>query len=196
MMLKSNIIKLIYMIAMASLFYMRLRTIKINRSQEKIKGKVYAGWTHKALFGLYFVMFFGTTSEFLLVRRYINLPVSIIGLGICLFGFYARKWATSTLGKYWSNNIEIREKHPVIKDGPYKYMRHPNYIFLTMEFFGFAMFGNAYWTILLLLATFVPVIIARIIIEEKKMIETLGQAYLDYKKEVPVFNPFFIIRKK
>lgn len=190
MTINSAFIKLIYLCIMFIFFYFRLRTIKSNRNTEKVRGKIYAAWTHKALFLLYFIMFFGTMFEFTLLRKTLSLPISVVGLAVCIFGFNAREWATIALGKYWSNNIEIRNVHPVIKEGPYKYIRHPNYLFLTMEFFGFAMFGNAYWIMLLLLVTYVPVIATRTIIEERKMIEELGQAYLDYKKEVPAFIPY------
>lgn len=182
--------RIIFIIFALCLIFLRLGTVKANKKAQKIEGHVYAAWTHKALFFLYFVMFFATVFEFLFIRKSWNLYVAIPGLIICIAGFNARKWATSTLGKYWSNNVEIRKDHPVIKEGPYKYIRHPNYLFLSMEFFGFAMFGNAWWTMILLLFTFVPVIISRIVVEERKMIEQTGDAYLKYKKEVPAFFPF------
>ena len=59
-----------------------------------------------------------------------------------------------------------------------------------MEFFGFAMTGNAYWTMLFLLVIYIPVIAARTIVEEKKMVEKFGDTYIQYKKEVPAFIPW------
>ncbi len=184
------IVKIVYVCIVILLLYRRLRIVKSNRELKKVEGKVYAEWTHKALFVLYFSLFFAAVFESLFFRKVLNLPLSLTGLAMWFFGFNGRKWAASTLGEYWSKNVELRDKHPIIRKGPYKYIRHPNYLFLTMEFFGFAMFGNACWTMLLILVTYVPVIIARAVIEEKKMTESLGQAYLDYKKEVPAFIPY------
>lgn len=184
------LIKIIYLVFVLIIFCLRLQTIKSNKKMEKIKGTVYATWTHKILFVLYFTIFFTSIFEFYMLRKNINIIVFVVGMAMVIFGFNARRWAVNALGKYWSNNIEIREKHPVIREGPYKYIRHPNYLFLTMEFLGLAMAGNAYWTMIFLFIAYFPVIISRIIIEERKMIESLGQAYLDYKKEVPAFIPW------
>lgn len=46
------------------------------------------------------------------------------------------RWsAIFTLGKYWSVDVYRMENHPVIEEGPYAYVRHPNYLAVITEFF-------------------------------------------------------------
>ena len=47
---------------------------------------------------------------------------------------FGRQWAFNSLGKYWSVDIEIRDNHELIKNGPYKYMRHPNNVFTYLKY--------------------------------------------------------------
>lgn len=44
-----------------------------------------------------------------------------------------RYWAIATLGYYWTTRIINVPKAPLVKDGPYRYMRHPNYAVIVAE---------------------------------------------------------------
>ena len=45
----------------------------------------------------------------------------------------ARYWIIGTLGPYWTHRIITLEAAPIIKDGPYKWVRHPNYLVTVLE---------------------------------------------------------------
>jgi methyltransferase len=47
----------------------------------------------------------------------------------------ARYWTISTLGRYWTHRIITLEKAPIVRDGPYRYLRHPNYVITIAETF-------------------------------------------------------------
>ena len=98
-------------------------------------------------------------------------------------------WAIKTLDKYWTIEIEIRDVHPLIKNGPYKYMRHPHYLFLFCEVLGLPLIANAYYSFVFIAIIFIPLIILRFIFEEKALTEKFGAEYLKYKKEVWAFFP-------
>lgn len=40
-----------------------------------------------------------------------------------------------TLGKYWSVDVYNMKEHAVINEGPYAYIKHPNYLAVVTEFF-------------------------------------------------------------
>lgn len=40
-----------------------------------------------------------------------------------------------TLGKYWSVDVYDMQKHPVVTEGPYAHIKHPNYLAVVTEFF-------------------------------------------------------------
>ncbi len=39
----------------------------------------------------------------------------------------ARVWVISTLGSYWTTRVITLEGAPVVRSGPYRWIRHPNY---------------------------------------------------------------------
>ena len=44
-----------------------------------------------------------------------------------------RYWVIGTLGRYWTHRIITLEKAPVVKAGPYRWIRHPNYVVTLIE---------------------------------------------------------------
>ncbi|MDC0074919.1 hypothetical protein OAK17_08710 [Alphaproteobacteria bacterium] len=45
----------------------------------------------------------------------------------------ARVWVLVTLGKFWTTRIISPLDQPLIKKGPYKYFKHPNYLIVCVE---------------------------------------------------------------
>lgn len=45
----------------------------------------------------------------------------------------ARIWVIASLGKYWTTRIITLPAAPLIARGPYRWMRHPNYIIVALE---------------------------------------------------------------
>lgn len=99
-----------------------------------------------------------------------------------------------TLGKWMSQDIKITENHKLIKEGPYRYMRHPLTLCIIIETFGLTLIPNSYYSFLFTLLVFLPYSIFRIYAEEKALIEKFGKPYLDYKKEVYALLPLRRVR--
>lgn len=54
-----------------------------------------------------------------------------------------RYWVIGTLGKYWTHRIFTLDRAPVVRNGPYRFFRHPNYIVTIAETFLLpAVFGS------------------------------------------------------
>lgn len=47
----------------------------------------------------------------------------------------ARIWVIATLGPYWTTRIITLEGAPLVRRGPYRYLRHPNYVVVALEVF-------------------------------------------------------------
>ena len=55
-----------------------------------------------------------------------------------LFGFFTmlelgRLWVIATLGRFWTTRIITLPGAPLLKSGPYRWMRHPNYLIVALE---------------------------------------------------------------
>src|SRR5574341_253812 len=44
-----------------------------------------------------------------------------------------RYWAIKSLGVYWNTKILVLPNHKLVITGPYKYLRHPNYVVVITE---------------------------------------------------------------
>ncbi|MCX5885021.1 MAG: hypothetical protein NT096_03775 [Proteobacteria bacterium] len=153
------------------------------------KGKIIQKWTFPVLSALHFIVGIGTVIEYFAVQRTINLGVSLIGLIMFFSALTLRMRVVRTLGDYHSVHIEMREEHPLIREGPYQVMRHPYYVSVMLELLGFPLVGNAYYSFLVALFVYLPFLFLRIHFEEIAMEETFGDEYRKYKAEVPGFLP-------
>lgn len=139
---------------------------------------------------LYFGIVVGSAVEYFSIGRQINLFLSFLGFAMYLIAIFIRGWAIKSLGKYWSVYITIKEDHKLIKDGPFKYVRHPNLLCLLIELCGLCFIPNAYYSFALLWIIYFPLTLYRIRVEERTLIEKLGEEYINYKKEVYALLPY------
>lgn len=65
--------------------------------------------------------------------------VYAIGILIMLAGLILAIWARRTLGRNWSANVQIKQDHELVTDGPYATVRHPIYTALILMFVGNAI---------------------------------------------------------
>jgi len=45
----------------------------------------------------------------------------------------ARVWTMASLGRYWTTRIITVADAPLVRRGPYRYLRHPNYVIVVLE---------------------------------------------------------------
>lgn len=74
-----------------------------------------------------------------------------------------RYWAIATLGERWNTRVLVIPGLPAVAGGPYRYLRHPNYVAVTLEVAALPLVHGAWWTALgwslasaLLLAVRIP----------------------------------------
>ena len=56
-----------------------------------------------------------------------------IALAVFLVLQALRVWVLATLGPYWTTRIITLPGAPLVKRGPYRFLRHPNYVVVTGE---------------------------------------------------------------
>ena len=57
-------------------------------------------------------------------------PIWLVPFALLTFGRY---WVMGTLGRRWTTRIVVLAGAPLIKAGPYRFTRHPNYIVVIGE---------------------------------------------------------------
>jgi methyltransferase len=59
--------------------------------------------------------------------------VSLPWLAAYLMLEVARIWIMTTLGRYWTTRVVHLPGVPLVRQGPYRYCRHPNYVIVAGE---------------------------------------------------------------
>ncbi|OEH85334.1 hypothetical protein BHU72_04360 [Desulfuribacillus stibiiarsenatis] len=57
-----------------------------------------------------------------------------------------RVWTLRSLGKYWNTKILVLPSATLVSRGPYKYIRHPNYLIVALEILALPMIFGAFYT--------------------------------------------------
>ena len=113
---------------------------------------------------------------------YINIICAAIALFLILNGWY------NIYKKYWSKEIGTGA---LVKQGVYKYIRHPQYTGLLLLSFGMI----AEWATLPTLILFPVMIVMYLRLakrEENDMLNEFGDEYREYMKATKMFIPFVV----
>lgn len=113
--------------------------------------------------------------------------LKLVGLLVFVFGVLFRLFAIRTLGEFYSHRVRIADEHLIIKNGPYRLVRHPAYTGMFLAHFGFVLFFLNWVGVALLLGLLLPAIIFRILHEEKALMSVTG--YREYSRGVKRLIP-------
>ena len=78
-------------------------------------------------------------------------------------------WAISTLGSYWTFRVIVVPGTVPIAIGPYRFVRHPNYVAVAGEIVGVALMTNARVAGPIALLTFGALMLRRIAVENRAL---------------------------
>jgi len=73
-------------------------------------------------------------------------PVFLTGLVMFVLGKGLKAWAIASLGARWTYRVFVLPGKPLVAHGPYRWLRHPNYLAVTAELLGFALIVAARWS--------------------------------------------------
>ena len=78
-------------------------------------------------------------------------------------------WAIFSLGDAWTFRVVVRPGAPLVASGPYRWLRHPNYVAVIGELAGVALMSGARITGPLGTLAFGALMFRRIVIEERAL---------------------------
>ena len=128
------------------------------------------------------------------VPRAADYPSNIwsVGIGTILYGaaLWVFRRAHKELGRNWSISLEIRERHELIRSGPYALVRHPMYTsFLLMALGQLFLLSN--WVAGLAgLIGFSILFFGRVDKEERMMLDNFGSQYRAYMETTKRIIPY------
>ena len=80
-----------------------------------------------------------------------------------------RYWCILSLGPYWNTRIIVVPRQAQIKRGPYRWLRHPNYLVVSLEFILIPLLLRAPWTLCIFSLVNLIVLRQRIALEQRAL---------------------------
>lgn len=110
----------------------------------------------------------GPLEVVLLGRPFIP-PVAIVATWIVVLTMALRYWAIVTLGERWNTRVIVIPGLPAVASGPYRFVRHPNYVAVAIEVAVLPLVHCAWITALVATAANGLLLAARIRHEERAL---------------------------
>jgi methyltransferase len=100
----------------------------------------------------------------------VSIPLLVAYLAVQV----VRYWVIGTLGRYWTHRIITMPQAPVVRAGPYRFVRHPNYWVTIVETFLLPGVFGAYGLGAIMGAVWAAVIAYKIRLEDKALAARRG----------------------
>ncbi|NEU31654.1 isoprenylcysteine carboxyl methyltransferase [bacterium LRH843] len=115
---------------------------------------------------------------------------SILPLILFLLAQVGRAWALSSLGRFWNTRIMILPGAKIIAKGPYRYVRHPNYVIVVTEIAMLPLIFHAYFTAVVFTILNAFVLSIRIKAEEEalKKVTNYEQIFAQRNRFMPRYD--------
>jgi methyltransferase len=116
-------------------------------------------------------------------------PVTWFGIVMTVIALCLRFWTLKTIGKSWNVRVIYARDYPIVASGPYRFIRHPNYLVVIVELAFVPLIYNLYWSALFLTVGNALILSKRIPTEEKVLFE--NPEWVEKMSGKPRFFPFF-----
>ena len=121
-----------------------------------------------------------------------QLPMFAAGVSLILLGSLLRRYCWRTLGEYFTGEVRAQKDQPVITSGPYRLVRHPSYTAGIMMFIGVGLALGSWISLTLLTIATIATYSYRVAIEERALLDTIGEPYESYMKQRKRFIPYIV----
>ena len=142
-----------------------------------------------AAFGLFFAFLavFAGNSE--------GLAALLLALGGCLLalaGAALVRWSRVELGSAWSFVPMADQGTGLVTAGPYRLVRHPIYLGLSLLAMGEALAFSSWPALMIVLSGIVPTFAWRARREERLLSRTFGERYAVYRQRTKMIIPYLL----
>jgi methyltransferase len=163
-----------FFIFFSVLMIQRLLELAIARRNEKwmkAQGAIEFGMKHYHFIVLVHSMFFVVLlfEKITFSREFSTFWPLLAAVFFC--AQLIRVWAISSLGRYWNTKIIVLPNVEVVRRGPYRFIKHPNYLVVSIELLVVPLMFGAYITACLFTILNILMLSIRIPAEEKALRE-------------------------
>lgn len=162
---------------MVTVYYLLILAVGLERLVELVVSKRHASWAlanggreygrshYPYMVAIHTALLIGCVVEVWLLDRpflpWLGWPM----LAVVLLSQGLRWWCVATLGKRWNTLVIVIPGLPLVNRGPYRWLRHPNYVAVVAEGIALPLIHSAWLTALLFFVANALVLTVRIRVE-------------------------------
>ncbi|MGH7901207.1 MAG: isoprenylcysteine carboxyl methyltransferase family protein [Thermodesulfobacteriota bacterium] len=142
--------------------------ILAKRNENKLKAKGALEFDrngYRVIVAMHFAFFLCLVIEKVTLQRGLS-KFWVAFLILFFIAQFLRYWAITTLGINWNTKVLVLPSHEITTKGPYRYLRHPNYIAVIIEIASIPLIFSCYITALVFSILNLVLLRRRIKIEE------------------------------
>jgi methyltransferase len=183
-----------YLALLALLGLERLGELVISRrnaAHALARGAIEVGRRHfRVMKVLHTTFLVGCAAEVIALHRPFVPLLSVSMLVLVVLAQVLRYWAVLTLGRRWNVRVLVVPGDVAITAGPYRYLRHPNYLAVVIEGVAVPLVHTAWLTALAFTLANAALLLVRIRCEEEAL-----AAHCDYMRRLGDRPRLFPVRR-
>jgi protein-S-isoprenylcysteine O-methyltransferase Ste14 len=117
------------------------------------------------------------------------------GVSLCAMAAGLFIWTLRCLGKNLTDTVVTRREHTLVKEGPYRWVRHPFYDSVAIFVLGVSMLA-ANWFLFLTGGLVVTLLVIRTRTEEEKLLARFGEGCRSYMESTGRFIPRVRVKRE
>jgi methyltransferase len=150
------------------------------------EGAIEVGQRHFRVMSLMHTVFFGSiVAELFFFERPFSPLLGYASLVVVILSQLLRYWAITTLGPRWNVRIIVLPNVPPVVGGPYRFLRHPNYVAVIAEIFFLPLVHGCYLTAISFSLMNAAVLWIRIRAEEEALGAQYQEAFREHNRFIP-----------
>ncbi|HEV8121848.1 MAG TPA: isoprenylcysteine carboxylmethyltransferase family protein [Candidatus Polarisedimenticolia bacterium] len=157
-------------VAAAGVALAERRVASLNERRRRAEGALeIAPWVYAAMLPVYLLHFVMAPAERVLLVRRPAFWFSAAMFGLYLGAKILKLLVIRALGWSWTMRAYPPERGAIVTGGPYRFLRHPNYVAVLLEVTALPLMGGAWATAAVCGGAFVFLLAARVRTEERAL---------------------------
>jgi methyltransferase len=179
-----------YPLLLTGVALQRLAELALSRRNERHSGRprgTAAARSYPLMVGVHVALFALPLIERRLAGRRARREVALVALAGETAATALRLWAIRALGTAWNVRGRVFDDLRVVDTGPYRYVRHPNYVAVALEMLALPLAGGAVVSAIVLSVANAVVLLPRI--REEEALLAMVPGYNERMAGKPRFLP-------
>jgi methyltransferase len=140
------------------MYYLLILAVGIERVAELVVSKRNAEWSfaqggkefgrphYVVMVAIHTALLVGCVAEPLALHRPFIAWLGWPMLAVVVLSQMLRWWCITTLGRRWNTRVIVLPYAPLVREGPYRWLHHPNYVAVVAEGFALPLVHTAWLT--------------------------------------------------